>query len=58
MQIDVNDYANDEGRNEQGTAHLSAVSSLEQDKDLGRSFPKQNPSWGGNKAFSCNLTKS
>lgn len=58
MQIDVNDYANDAGRNEQSTAHLSAVSSLEQDKDLGGSFPEQNPSWGGNEAFSSNLTKS
>lgn len=27
MQIDVNDYANEAGRNEQGAAHLSAVSS-------------------------------
>lgn len=41
MQIDVNDYANDAGRDEQGAAHLSAVDSLEWNKDLGRSFPSK-----------------
>lgn len=38
MQIDANEYVNDADRNALGATYLSAVSRMEQDKDLGRSF--------------------